>query len=101
MKLHPHHNQLDAVNAKMVISFLSKQKFTNEQIFHGIHLVLYPVERVATKLNEVSHRIDMQPFQDKRKDPRFLHTLLYYLEEQYGFSGSGVFSEQQEQNREL
>ena len=92
MKTHPHFRNLDGNNVKVVVKFLQQQNFTREQIFEAVHLVLYPIERIASKLSQLSHRDDMQPFSEKRQHPSFLQTLLYFIEEEHNFSGSGVFA---------
>ena len=77
---------------KKVIELLNSRCFTKLQIFNGLQLTLYPVEIVEDKLNELPHRPDMQPIETTLKEPGILEIVLYLLEQQFMFTGNGVFA---------
>lgn len=77
---------------KKVIELVTLKGFTKEQIFNGLHLVLYPVDLVTNKLAELPSRPDMQPIEVTLKEPAILQIVLYLLEEQFLFTGNGVFA---------
>lgn len=93
LRCHPHRGLLSSGNVKEVIDFLDKQQFTREQLFNGVQLVLYPIRLIEKKLEEMSTRPDMQPWAEVRKEPYILAHLHYLVEEQYNFTGNGVFAE--------
>lgn len=76
---------------KEVIELVVSRGFTKEQIFNGLHLVLYPVEFVAEKLDELPSRPELQPIEAAMKEPNILQIVLYFLEEKFMFTGNGVF----------
>lgn len=98
MRSHPQSRQLGTENMKQVIELLTSKGFTKEQIYNGIHLVLYPVALVAEKLKELHTRPDMQPIKESMKELNILQMVLYMLEEQFMFTGNGVFAKPPEKS---
>lgn len=92
LRLHPQSRQLSSENMKKVVELITSKGFTKEQVFNGLHLVLYPVDLVAKKLAELPSRPDMQPIEVTLKEPAILQIVLYLLEEQFLFTGNGVFA---------
>ena len=93
LKLHPNSKLLSLDNMKRVVELIISEGFSKEQLLNGIHLVLYPAELVAQKLAELSKRPDMQPIEVSLKEPNILQIVLYLLEENFMFTGNGVFAE--------
>lgn len=92
LRSHPHKSLLSTGNVKEVIDFLKFQEFKDEQLFPGVQLVLYPLKLIEKSLDQMASRPDMQPWQEMRKEPHILAYLLYIVEEQYNFTGNGVFA---------
>ena len=92
LRSHPQSRQLGNENMKQVIELLELQGFTSEQIYNGMHLVLYPLTLVADKLKELPNRPDMQPIEETMMESNILQIVLYLLEEQFMFTGNGVFA---------
>ncbi|KAI9552766.1 hypothetical protein GHT06_020646 [Daphnia sinensis] len=92
LRSHPQSRQLGSENMKKVMELVAARGFTKEQIFNGLHLVLYPVELVAKKLDELPSRPEMQPIETTIKEPTILQIVVYLLEEQFMFTGNGVFA---------
>lgn len=92
LQSHPYSKELSSENMKQVVELITSKGFTREQLCNGLHLVLYPVDMVAQKLAELSSRPDMQPIQKTLREPNVLQIVLYLLEEQFMFTGNGVFA---------
>jgi hypothetical protein len=99
MRSHPHYTQLNSENMKRVIELLDSRCFTKLQIFNGLQLILYPVEVVIDKLNELPYRPDLQPIENALKEPTILQIVLYLLEQEFMFTGDGVFAKQTEKSK--
>ena len=92
MKSHPYYLQYSMRNVKEVEDFLQKENFTAQQIFEGIHLILYPATLVDKKLAELALRPEVAPFSSRRKELHFLSNLLYFIEIDFEFTGTGIFA---------
>lgn len=93
LRSHPHKSHLSSGNVKEVVGYLESHRFTKEQLFNGIQLVLYPLWLIEKKLGEMANRTEMQSWEERRKEPYILAHLHYIVEEQYNFTGNGVFAE--------
>lgn len=80
------------------MELLVTRGFTKLQIFNGLQLILYPVEIVIDKLNELPSRLDMKPIETTLKEPSILQVVLYLLEQQFMFTGNGVFAKSAEKS---
>lgn len=100
LRSHPQSRQLGSENMKKVMELVAARGFTKEQIFNGLHLVLYPVGLVAKKLDELPSRPEMQPIETTIKEPTILQIVVYLLEEQFMFTGNGVFAKPPENKTE-
>ena len=92
LSTHPHYRHLTVGTMRDVVDLLVHEQFTPEQIYEGLHLILYPAELVKKKFIELSKRPEMQPFEIRRTEKRILHFLIYFIESGYDFTGSGVFA---------
>lgn len=100
LRSHPQSRQLSSENMKKVMELVAARGFTREQMFNGLHLVLYPVELVEKKLSELPSRPEMQPIETTMKEPHILQIVVYLLEEQFMFTGNGVFAKPPEKSSE-
>jgi hypothetical protein len=98
LRSHPQSIQLSSENMKKVMELLVTRGFTKLQIFNGLQLILYPVEIVIDKLNELPSRLDMKPIETTLKEPSILQVVLYLLEQQFMFTGNGVFAKSAEKS---
>ena len=93
MKVHPHWQQLNVLNVKLVMDLVTNGKYSKKQIFNGLHLFLYPAQVVGQVLQELPGRPELQPFSKFRKSDNALQIVLYYVEKKYHFNGTGVFDD--------
>lgn len=92
LRSHPYHTHISVVNVKKVTELLESEGFTPEQIFDGLILVLYPVDIVAQKLKDLERHEAVQPYDEKKKSKTILRYVLYMIESDYDFKGTGVFA---------
>lgn len=94
LSTHPHYQHLCIANMKNVIELLASWNFTEEQIYNGVHLILYPVSVVAMRLDARFTASNKTPesYVAEKEDPFVLQIIVYDMEKQYNFSGSGVFA---------
>jgi len=98
LKAHPYRKEsLTIENLKEVIELLVKWKFSRVQMANGLTLVLYPAALIAQQLALLPTRPGAfnMTFNDFRSHAHVLQVVLYHLEEEYHFTGKGVFADTQ------
>lgn len=98
LRRHPQWCHVTVHSVKAVLVYLRYKKFTDEEIFENIYILLYPVPRIDRKLT---------PLVDGKKEKngtqkisgtllsmisnsQLLNLCLYYIEVEFNFSGDGV-----------
>lgn len=99
LERHPHYYQIHVTSAKKVLDYLRYKEFTDEEIYENIFILLYPLARVESKLspliNEKKNTNGTQQINgilvSLIPNSKLLSLCLYYIEEEFHFSGDGVW----------
>ncbi|XP_014088717.2 transcription termination factor 5, mitochondrial [Bactrocera oleae] len=100
---HPNWCHIPVLQVKQCYDFLRSKKFPISAICNNIHLLLYPIERIEEKLNELHKPESLEELQlpvDNIYDldnNEMLTLILYLIECEFHFTGDGIWTEQQTQ----
>ena len=78
---------------KLMLDFLQKSGYRNDQIIFGLPLVLYPLPVINKYIKSLSSRPELQPFSKWKDHDRLLHLLLYIIEKDHDYSGLAMLSD--------
>ncbi|XP_018803698.1 PREDICTED: uncharacterized protein LOC108978059 [Bactrocera latifrons] len=100
---HPNWCHIPVLQVKQCYDFLRSKKFPISAISNNIHLLLYPIQRIEEKLNELHEPECLERLQlpvDNIYDldnNEMLTLILYLIECEFHFTGDGIWTEQQTQ----
>lgn len=86
---HPNWMCIPLMTVKENFDMLSKLKYQPNTIFHNIHLLIYPPERVREVLQQVKLDLECEVV----RPSQILSMTLYHLEQEYHFTGDGVWTD--------
>ncbi|VVC45080.1 Hypothetical protein CINCED_3A022223 [Cinara cedri] len=95
LERHPYWQYISLLTIRTTYEFLKTKHFTNDQICHCIHILLYPVSRVEDALKTTENMINISYLRNSSgsiKSEYILSLALYNLERYYHFSGNGVWN---------
>lgn len=92
----PHWCHVASLRAKQCIEFLQYKKFTPQEIYDNLLIVLYPQMKIEAKLNALMEwRNDKTAVYgvklDKISNNQLLSLCLYFIEAEFHFSGDGIW----------
>ncbi|KAL5273809.1 hypothetical protein ACFFRR_000517 [Megaselia abdita] len=95
---HPNWCHVPAVQAKQCYEYLISKKFKKIDIFHNMHVLLYPIARIDEKLkmlqnNDAYHDMNLNVNYTQVSNRQLLTLVLYIIESEYHFTGDGVWNE--------
>lgn len=102
LKLHPNWLQAPLIEIKNTFDYLRQRNFTNEEIYENIIILLYPIPRLQSKLNELiewkEENDENRKISDvevrKLSNSKLISLCLYFIEIEYHFTGDGIFEVQ-------
>ncbi|XP_043283970.1 transcription termination factor 5, mitochondrial isoform X2 [Venturia canescens] len=100
LRKHPYWNRIDLVSMHEATNFLLKKKYTTEEIFDNLPIILYPREKIAVTLKSMRNIIYRRKSKDgvTRREymtkKQILALCLYRMELEFHFSGDGVWREE-------
>ncbi|XP_050317017.1 transcription termination factor 5, mitochondrial [Bactrocera neohumeralis] len=100
---HPNWCHIPVLQVKQCYDFLRSKKFPILAICNNIHLLLYPIQRIEEKLNELHEpecleglHLPVDNIYDLDNN-QMLTLILYLIECEFHFTGDGIWTEQQTQ----
>lgn len=94
LQRHPYWLNVSLVTMLNSLEYL-QINFTEADIYSNIHLILYPVSKIKSKLKE----IEVQNYGITKS--QMLSLCLYLIEVEYYFTGDGIWSESIEKDNSL
>lgn len=87
MERHPYWLNVPFVSIKESVEYL-QLNFSKKDIFTHLYLIVYPVGRIKSKLNEIENY--------NASKTQKLSLCLYFIEQEYHFTGDGVWTDSTE-----
>lgn len=97
---HPNWCHIPVLHVKQCLEYLLGKKFKLDEIFHNIHLLLYPIKRIEEKMFLLQHPDTMQELRlpvanvHALENNEILTLILYLIESEFHFTGDGIWTEQ-------
>ncbi|RZF46065.1 hypothetical protein LSTR_LSTR004778 [Laodelphax striatellus] len=94
LKKHPHWLYVPITNIKATLDLLLERKFTRDEIFKSLLIILYPRNIVEQQLNRLSSQegIDCCKQGNELRQDTILPLTLYFIELQSHFSSEAIWS---------
>ncbi|KAJ8926777.1 hypothetical protein NQ314_020827 [Rhamnusium bicolor] len=86
---HPYYLQVPLKDMQDSYDYLISQHFRVSNIFKVMHVILYPVDKIANALKDikVNKEINYKSLNQVKK----LNLILYYIEKEHHFTGNGIW----------
>lgn len=99
LRRHPHWRRISANAVKAAVDYLRYKKFTDEEIYENLYILLYPVTRIEKKLTPLlegkketnGSQMISGALLSTIPNSKLLNLCLYYIEAEFHFSGDGVW----------
>ncbi|XP_030374963.1 transcription termination factor 5, mitochondrial isoform X2 [Scaptodrosophila lebanonensis] len=98
---HPNWCHIPLLQVKQCLEYLLSKKFSIDDIFHNIHLLVYPIKRIEEKLfllqsSDYFEELQLPNVSDVNalSNSQILTLILYLIESEFHFTGDGIWTEQ-------
>lgn len=98
---HPNWCHVPLLAVREAVEYLRRENYSSDDIYDNLHIILYPVSRIADKLKSLqdkTNKIIAEASKLELTNSQMLGLCLYAIELEFHFGGDGIWTDPPEQH---